>query len=208
MSGPLFKITGLNDALKRMANTSPKQQGKAYRSAARSSMLPVRNAVRNGARRVDNPATNRSIAANVAVRSMPRRKLRSAGGRVGDIGISVGILGGARQYAETKENRRKGRAGQTYKTGGSRTNPGGDTWYWRLIEFGRSAFKTGTNSVTGKRVNLFNPVTGSNFGFRVKGVPAKAFMQPALPKNINSVMDRLAKRLTAIINKSANGRPQ
>lgn len=199
MSGPLFKITGLDDALKRMAGTSPKQQGKAYRAAARSSMLPIRNAVRNAARRVDNPATNRSIAANVAVRSMPRRKMRIAGARVGDIGISVGILGGAQAPRQSTSSKNSKPASP---------NPGGSTWYWRLIEFGRSAFTTGANSATGKRINLFNPVTGSNFGFRVKGVAARPFMQQALPKNINSVMDRLAKRLTAIINKSANGRPQ
>ena len=48
----------------------------------------------------------------------------------------VGVLGGARQYANTRENVRKGRAGQSYRTDGDKGNPGGDTWYWRLLEFG------------------------------------------------------------------------
>ncbi|MNN92971.1 hypothetical protein D3C81_2113340 [compost metagenome] len=48
------------------------------------------------------------------------------------------MLGGARQYAGTAANRRKGRVGETYKTGGSASNPGGDTWYWRMLEFGTS----------------------------------------------------------------------
>lgn len=207
MADPLIKIKGLDEVVKRLQATDPKRQLNTYRAAARSAMLPLRNAVRDSAQQLDNPATATSIAKNVAIRSLNRRKLRQAGGGVGDVGASVGIAGGARQYANSKENRRKGRAGQTYETGGSKTNPGGDTWYWRLIEFGRSAFTTGKSSITGKRVNLFNPVTGKNFGYKVKGIAARSFMRPALPQNINQVMDRLAKRLKNIIDKSANGRP-
>lgn len=208
MADPLIKIKGLDENLKKLQATDPKKQLKAYRAAARSAMLPLRNAVRNSAQQLDNPETATSIAKNVAIRTLNRQKLRQAGGKVGDVGASVGIAGGARQYADSKENRRKGRAGQTYETGGSKTNPGGDTWYWRLIEFGRSAFNTGKSSITGKRVNLFNPVTGKNYGYQVKGVSARPFVRPALPQNINQIMDRLAMRLKNIIDKSANGRPQ
>lgn len=48
----------------------------------------------------------------------------------------VGVLGGARQYATTRENVRRGRAGQFYSTGGDTGNPGGDTFHWRFLEFG------------------------------------------------------------------------
>lgn len=208
MPDPLIRIKGLDEALKQLQATDPKRQLKAYRAAARSTMLPLRNSVRASAQQVDDPSTTRSIAANVAIRTMNRRKLRQADAGQFDVGVSVGVLGGARQYADSKENRRKGRAGQTYETGGSKTNPGGDTWYWRLIEFGRSAFTTGKSSVSGKRVNLFNPATGKNFGFKVKGVAARPILRPALPKNISQIMDRFAKRLKAIIDKSATGRPQ
>lgn len=208
MADPLIKIKSLDETIKRLQATDPKRQLGAYRAAARSAMLPLRNAIRASAQQFDNPETTNSIAKNVAVRSMSRQKLRQAGGNAGDVGASVGIAGGARQYADSKENRRKGRAEQRYETGGSKTNPGGDTWYWRLIEFGRRAFTTGTSSITGKRVNLFNPSTGKNFGYKVKGTAARPFMRPALPQNINQVIDRLAKRLKNIIDKSANGRPQ
>ena len=43
---------------------------------------------------------------------------------------------GSKSYADTTENKRMGRVGKSYKTGGDKDNPGGDTWYWRLIEFG------------------------------------------------------------------------
>lgn len=41
----------------------------------------------------------------------------------------VGVRGGARRYANTKRNARKGRAGKEYQTAGN-------TYYWRFIEFG------------------------------------------------------------------------
>lgn len=208
MSDPLIKIQGLDAALKTIKSTDPKLQLKAYRAAARSAMIPLRNSVRNSFKQADNSNTSRNIAANVAIRSLQKGKLRQLGANKFDVGMSVGILGGAKQYSNTKENKRKGRAGQTYETLGSKNNPGGDTWYWRLIEFGRSAFSTGKSSITGKQVNLFNPVTGKNFGFKVKGVSARPIMRPAMPRNINQTMDIFAKRLRAIIDKSANGRPK
>ncbi len=38
-----------------------------------------------------------------------------------------GVMGGAGQYANTKANVRKGRAGKSYNTAGDKGNPGGDT---------------------------------------------------------------------------------
>lgn len=196
MASPLFKISGLDEALKKLSATSPKQQRQAYRAAARTAMLPVKNTVKASARQFDNPQTGKSVAKNVALRSMNRKKIRAAGGSRNDIGISVGILGGAKQSAASKENKRSGTA--------AKANPGGDTWYWRLVEFGRSGFSTKLNPRTGRKVSLFNPQTGSNFGTRVKSVSAKPFMRPALPKSRSEVIDRLAKRINYIINKAAS----
>ena len=42
---------------------------------------------------------------------------------------TVGVRGGAKNYANTKRNVRKGRAGKEYKTDGN-------TYYWRFKEFG------------------------------------------------------------------------
>lgn len=43
----------------------------------------------------------------------------------------VGVRGGLAKYANTKKNRRSGKAGQAYKTDGK-------TFYWKFIEFGTS----------------------------------------------------------------------
>lgn len=203
MSEPLIRITGLDEALKKLKNADPRYKRKVFGSAARSAMIPVRNAVRNAAKQIDNQQTSRSIAKNVAIRTMPKKKLRVYGASAADFGVSVGILGGARTYADSQENRRKRLSGKVYSTEGDKTNPGGDTWYWRLVEFGRSSFSTGVSSITGKRINLFNPGTGKNFGYKVDGVTAKPFMQPALPANISTVVNILTKRINEIIKKSA-----
>lgn len=194
MSNSLIDIKNLDEALKKLNSTDPRRQMRNYRAAARAAMQPVKRAVREAAMQRDNPSTNTSIAKNVAIRSMNRRKLRQAGGGNGDIGVSVGIMGGAqapRQSANSKNSKP------------TSPNPGGATWYWRLIEFGRAAFITKKISVRGRRINLFNPITGTSFGYKVKAVAPRPIMQNALPANLTQAIDQAAKKITAIINKSA-----
>jgi hypothetical protein len=71
--------------------------------------------------RIDDPTTAEVIAKNVSVRWSSKRF-----NSTGDLAFRVGVLGGARQYGNTKENVRKGRVGASYKTGGDKGNPGGD----------------------------------------------------------------------------------
>ncbi|HDS3786161.1 TPA: hypothetical protein QCJ34_003499 [Enterobacter ludwigii] len=79
----------------------------------------------------------------------------------GNLTFRVGVMGGARQYAQTKANIRKGRAGGTYKTAGDKGNPGGDTWYWRMLEFGtehaaaRPIIRPAMNGIDGPVINVF-----------------------------------------------------
>ena len=73
--------------------------------------------------------------------------------------MRVGVRGGAMSYANTKENVRKGKIGKKYLTPGDKTNPGGDTWYWRLVEVGTSRSA------------------------------AKPFLRPALNNNVDGVQD-------------------
>jgi HK97 gp10 family phage protein len=93
-------------------------------------MNVVRKAARANARKIDGPSP-RSIEKNITVQNSPRQ-----GRRAGGIVMRVGVRGGAKQYADTRENTRRRRVGKSYKTLGDATNPGGDTWYWRFIEFG------------------------------------------------------------------------
>ena len=73
--------------------------------------------------------------------------------------MRVGVRGGARSYAATRENVRSGRVGQQYATDGSKDNPGGETFYWRFVELGTSR------------------------------TAAKPFLRPALNNNVDGVQD-------------------
>lgn len=108
----------------------PRKQKNTATRAARKAMNIVRKAAVNNAKAIDNEDTPTSIWKNIATRS----------GKTGkdQVLMRVGVRGGAQQYAKTKANVRKGRAGKTYKTDGDKKNPGGDTWYWRQQEFGNS----------------------------------------------------------------------
>lgn len=153
--GVLFKIQGLDQAVARMRALPVKLQRRGLQRAARAGLGLVRTAVREGAGRIDDPETAESISRNVAIR-VNRKRSKAEGGLV----MSVGIRGGARSYANTTVNRRKGRAGKAYPTAGSKSNPGGDTWYWRLVEFGTARTR------------------------------AQPFMRPAMANNIEPVTSR------------------
>lgn len=126
-----FALTGFENLYKTIADLKVNTRFKGGRSAMRKAANLLAERVKERAEKLDDPATSEKIAANVAVRFSPRIFKMS-----GDIGFRVGIMGGAKQYTDSKENKRIGRAGQSYETGGDKSNPGGDTWYWRLREFG------------------------------------------------------------------------
>ena len=65
---------------------------------------------------------------NIAMKKMGKKKLRQTGG---DVGMSVGIRGGAKEYVNNKRNRSAGRVGDTYEHGGN-------FFYFRFLEFGTS----------------------------------------------------------------------
>lgn len=89
------------------------------RFALRKAAEALAQIIRDNSTRIDNPATpERSIPANVAVRW--NRKQFEASQR---LGFRVGILGGA---------------GGSAKSSSLAGNPGGDTRYWRHVEFGNS----------------------------------------------------------------------
>lgn len=125
------KVTASPGLLDRMSKLPDKLQKKGAVRATRKAMRSALNAARAGARRFDNPASSEQVWKNLAIQNSPRQ-----GRRVGGVVMRLGVRGGARQYANTKENVRKRRAGKTYKSGGDKGNPGGDTWYWRLLELG------------------------------------------------------------------------
>ena len=125
-------ITGLDEVeanFKKIGN--PRKQKNTTTRAARRAMNIVRKAAADNAKSIDDTETPNRIWKNIATRTGRTRG-------TGMVLMRVGVRGGAQQYAKTKANVRKGRAGKTYATAGSKKNPGGDTFYYRFLEFGTS----------------------------------------------------------------------
>lgn len=135
-------------------------QLKGARYAGRKAANIIAEAARQNAGRLDDPETAENIAANIVVRFSSRTFRRN-----GNVAFRIGVLGGAQQYADTKQNRRKGRVGQAYATDGNKNNPGGDTWYWRQVEFGN------------------------------KNSAPHPFMRPAMQQNIDPAISEFARQL-------------
>lgn len=161
-----FKIKGLDAVLRKMRSLAPELQKKGLRTAVRKGANIVKKAAVENASRIDDPKTAENIGKNIAVQFASRTSKR-----IGGIAFRVGVRGGSQQYATTKESVRKGRAGKSYKTGGSKANPGGDTWYWRLVEFGTSRTK------------------------------AQPFLRPALENNVEKVTQTIVETLDQEIDK-------
>ena len=124
-------ITGLDEVeanFKKIGN--PRKQKNTTTRAARRAMNIVRKAAADNAKSIDDAETPNRIWKNIATRTGRTRG-------TGMVLMRVGVRGGAQEYAKTKANVRKGRAGKTYATAGSKKNPGGDTFYWRYQELGR-----------------------------------------------------------------------
>jgi HK97 gp10 family phage protein len=135
MASSLFdfdvQITAKGDVIDRLSKLPDKLQKKGAVRASRLAMRVALNAAKAAARNLDDKKTGEQIWRNLALQNSPR-----SGRRIGGVVTRLGVRGGARQYADTRENRRKGRVGGTYKTLGDKGNPGGDTWYWRFLELG------------------------------------------------------------------------
>ncbi|HBN5338375.1 TPA: HK97 gp10 family phage protein [Enterobacter cloacae] len=159
--GVEVNLTGLESLLGKMDAVSEVTRNKAGRFALRKAANVIRDRARSNAARVDDPLTKEAIYKNI-VASFSSKQFR----RTGDLAFRVGVMGGARQYGNTKENVRKGRAGNSYKTLGDKSNPGGDTWYWRFLELGtehasaKPVLRTAINGVDTAVISVFSEEMG------------------------------------------------
>lgn len=153
--GVRFDIQGLEPILKKMRELGPELSKKGLRVATRKAANIVRDAARRNARTVDDSRTPENIAKNIVVKESGRQSKR-VGGSV----MRVGVMGGARDLTKHGEFKGAGKA-----------NPGGDTWYWRLLEFGTSK------------------------------MAAKPFMRPALDANSDRATEVLVNELNIAIDK-------
>lgn len=111
--GVEFSITGLDSLLGKLDAISYDVKRKGGRSALRRAAQVVADRAREGARRIDDPATGRSIANNIALRWNGRLFKRT-----GDLGFRIGVLHGAVLHD------------------GGDLRPNAPTPHWRLFEFG------------------------------------------------------------------------
>lgn len=158
-----FSLQGMDEVKRKLDQlANPKVANRIARKAIRQGASLVVKSARENAKRFDDPQTSESIAKNITV--------RASRDRGGVIRMRIGVRGGAKQHVNTVRNIREGKTGY-YKTLGSKDNPGGDTWYFRFLEFG-----TATS-------------------------PAKPFLRPALTSNTENVINRFAQVFQDELNK-------
>lgn len=146
------KIQPLLDLMK---NTDKAINRKVFVAAARAGARVIAKDVIRNARRIDDKETALSIEKNVSVQFAGRAA------KYGDVFMRVGILGGANSKKERKKRKYKRNGSYTEKTINYAEGKGGDTFYWRFVEFGtkRSRAKPfmipAMNSSKSKVMNAF-----------------------------------------------------
>lgn len=144
-------VEGLEPLLARMENLSFDLRKKGGRFAMRKAANLIRDRARENAANVNDPKTPEEIAANIVVRFSPKDFKRN-----GNLVFRVGVLGGARGHA----------AASGEVAGQGANNPGGDTFYWRFLEFGtinapaqpfaRRALSENIQAATNEFINQYN----------------------------------------------------
>lgn len=114
-----MEIKGVDEILAKMAKLENKAIRNAMRRALRKGAKPMRDAARANAKQIDDPETREQIAKNIAIAAAGAKREQEAGGPM----VRVGVQGGARP------------------TSGDNGAPGGNTTYWRFVEFGTSKMK-------------------------------------------------------------------
>ena len=152
-----FKIEGLDKVLGKLEAASATVRRKAGRTALRKAGNIIVKAARLKVSQHDDPDTQQDIAKNVLIQWNNRRFKAT-----GDLAFRIGVRGGAKNKAGS----------DSFKVGGNRNNPGGDTWYWRFLEFG------------------------------TKVAIAKPFLRPAMSENIQAVTDTFTTALGAAIDRA------
>ena len=135
------RMTGMKELKEKLKKVSDDMINKGGRSALRSAANVISKEAKLNAERIDDPNTPEKIADNIAVR-WDRDTFR----KTGNPAFKVGVLGGA------KKGGKKSGAGK-----------GGDTFYWRFLEFGTET------------------------------IPAKPFMRPAMDAKQQEAVDKFVE---------------
>lgn len=168
MSNSQFGLHGIESLTAKFGAINYDLKFKGGRAALRRAANLVRAKAEANALRVDDPKTREIIAKNIVVRFSKKRFQSN-----GDLMFRVGVLGGARMTSEAdrKRRRRKGGSGMTLEelgeiSGAGKGNPGGDTFYWRFVEFGtqrnsakpfmRPALESSAQEATNEFIRSYN----------------------------------------------------
>lgn len=151
-----LNIEGL-DQLKRKLDqlSNPKKAKQIARKAGRQAMNLVRDAARANAKAIDDPETREKIHKNIVTQGGKSRNSN-------EVVIRVGVRGGA---AMNQHSNRAALSGLS----------GGNTTYWRMLEYGNSH------------------------------QPAIPFMRPALSQNLDKVTTKFVQVFDAEITKALSG---
>ncbi|MGY4876506.1 HK97-gp10 family putative phage morphogenesis protein [Vreelandella aquamarina] len=158
MTDPIsVNVDGMEPLVNRMENMSYDLRKKGGRFAMRKAANLIREKARQNAAQVNDPRTPENIADNIVVRFAPKEFKRN-----GNLVFRVGVLGGARGYA----------AASGEVAGKGKANPGGDTFYWRFVEFGTSK------------------------------APAKPFMRRALSEHVQAATDEFITQYNKALDRA------
>ncbi|EJO5057942.1 HK97 gp10 family phage protein [Pseudomonas aeruginosa] len=111
-----FSITGLDSLLGKLDSVTEDVKRRGGRAALRKAAMIVVQAAKQGAAKIDDPGTGRSISDNIALRWNGRLFKRT-----GDLGFRIGVLHGA---VLPKKGERSDKSANA------------PTPHWRLLEFG------------------------------------------------------------------------
>jgi len=152
-----WELTGLEALLKKFNAIDYDIKRKGGRAALRKAANVVVKAAKANAMKLDDPDTAEAIYRNITTR-WNGRLFKSRG----DLGFRVGVMGGAKGFAaKSGEFQGKGKE-----------NPGGDTWYWRHLEFGTQT------------------------------IAARPFMRPALADNVTTATEAFIAEYTKAIDRA------
>lgn len=155
-----FDIYGLDGIQEKIKALAEETQGRTTAFALRKAADLVRDSAKGHYQlaRLDDPDTPEKIDVNIVTRKGKKRYLGP-----GEIAYRVGVLGGARNYEDYGE----------ITTGKSASgNPGGDTFYWRFLEFG------------------------------TENIRARPFMRPALERNVGKATAKFVSEYDKSIDRA------
>jgi HK97 gp10 family phage protein len=113
------KLTGVEELEKRLSQLEFRIGRRAASRALRKGANVIRDIARQNAQRIDDPETREVIAKNITTQAGSSRRQKAEKAVI----MRVGVMGGARLKR------------------GDNGAPGGNTTYWRMVEFGTSDTK-------------------------------------------------------------------